>query len=145
MSTKSAVHIASVPEENTLLFLIFFPIGWCSSAASSLLHSIPQPSFLFVPIMVRTSFLSIFSRMHFGSNTSSSCSISSSHACFPPSFRCLDSRYNVAMISHPRRCKVLVQPTVDRGRLIVRVVGYTVLYTCDMVLQSLSLCEAAYQ
>ena len=65
MSTKSAVHIASVPEASTLLFFNFFRIGLCSSSASSLLHSISQPSFLFVPIILRTSLLSIFSRVPF--------------------------------------------------------------------------------
>ena len=131
MSNKSAVHIASVPEADTLLFLNFFRIDVCSSSASSLLHSTPQPSFLFAPIIVRTSFLSTLSRMPFGSNC---CYISSSSS--RASFRCLDSRYHVALISHPQRCTVPAQPAADHTHPVARAVDYTVLYTCDMVLQN---------
>ena len=141
MSTKSAVHIASVPEATTLL--IFFRIGLCSSSASSLLHSTPQPSLLFVPIIVRTSSLSILSRMPFGSSTSSSFNISSSHACFPPSYRC--SRYRDASIYHPRCCTAPVQSTVDHTHQAARAVDYTVQCIYERVTRNPSSIVEVYQ
>ena len=150
MSTKSAVHIASVPEANTLqantlLFLNFFRIGLCSSSASSLLQLIPQPSFLFYRLsFVRVSYLSFRGCLWVPPHP---VPVTFHHhtRVFPPSFRCLDSRYRVALISRRQRCTVPVQLAVDHGHLIARAVGYMALYTCDMVLQNPSLVVGVYQ
>ena len=64
---------------------------------------------------------------------------------FPPSFRCLCSRYRVALISRRKHCTVPAQLMVYHTHQVACAVDFTDLYICDMILQNHSSVAGVYQ
>ena len=102
----------------------------------------PQPKFLFFPIIDRRS---ISFENHAVVASRVLATLRHRICAFFPWCYCLDSRYHDAEIEHPQYCTVHVRVMVDRLHLAVRAMDYTVLCTYDTVIQPPSSAVVVYQ